>query len=561
MKSSMVFYILTTPLLLANCGGGSSGDNTNNGSFNSNSINDSDAPTVSSTIPANNASSIARNSIISATFNEDILNTSVDNNVFNLHDTNNTSISGSVGFDGLNNIITFAASDNLQLLTAYTATLNASITDLNGNPLASNISWQFTTADGIWGTSTLLETQDLGSASKVQIAFSNDGNAIAVWQQSDGVRDNIWSNLYTVGTGWGTPTLVENDNTGHARTPKIAIDHNGNAMAVWRQYDGSIYNIYSSRYTPASGWGSSNLLENNNVGTPNDPQIAFDSNGNAMAVWEQYDGTSYNVYSNYYTNGSGWGLATLIETNNSGPAYDPQLAFNANDDAIAVWEQNDGSRYNIYSNTYNHGSGWSTPTLIETNNDGPAYDPQLSVNTEGTMIAAWRQYDGTRYSIYSNRYTTASEWETATLIETNNVGNAENVHVAISNSGHAFAVWPQHDGTRNNIWGNRYTQADGWGTATLLENNDTASAYSPQIAVDNNGHAFAIWSQLNTTQNNTWVNRYINDQGWGSPELIETDNTGDVFDPQIVIDNNGYALGAWAKYNGSRYNVWSNRFD
>ncbi len=47
----------------------------------------------------------------------------------------------------------------------------------------------------VFGTAALIET-DAGNASNPQIAFDANGNALAVWEQSDGTRSNIWANRY-----------------------------------------------------------------------------------------------------------------------------------------------------------------------------------------------------------------------------------------------------------------------------------------------------------------------------------------------------------------------------
>ena len=41
-----------------------------------------------------------------------------------------------------------------------------------------------------------------------------DGNAIAVWHQSDGTRTNIWANRHTPSTGWGAAELIEDNDEG-----------------------------------------------------------------------------------------------------------------------------------------------------------------------------------------------------------------------------------------------------------------------------------------------------------------------------------------------------------
>ena len=69
-----------------------------------------------------------------------------------------------------------------------------------------------------------------------------------MWAQFDGTRNNIWANRYTAGTGWGTAALIETNNAGSADSPQVAINANGNALAVWRQSDGTRDNIWANRY-------------------------------------------------------------------------------------------------------------------------------------------------------------------------------------------------------------------------------------------------------------------------------------------------------------------------
>ena len=85
-------------------------------------------------------------------------------------------------------------------------------------------------------------------AASYTVTASNSGNALAVWGQSDGTRRNIWSNRYMAGTGWGTAVLLETDNAGDANAPQIALGANGNALAVWYQSDGTRTNIWSNRF-------------------------------------------------------------------------------------------------------------------------------------------------------------------------------------------------------------------------------------------------------------------------------------------------------------------------
>jgi hypothetical protein len=287
------------------------------------------------------------------------------------------------------------------------------------------------------------------------------------------------------------------------------------------------------------------------------PQVAVDVGGNAIAVWEEFDGNNLNIYSGRYVAGIGWGTIEPIETA-TGHARFPQVAVDGGGNAVAVWTQLEGGIYSIWSNRYVAGAGWGTAELIETDNAGDAEPPQVAVDVGGNAVAVWRQDDGTRENIWSNRYVAGSGWGTAELIETDNAGDAGYPHVAVG-GGSAVAVWKQSDGTRDNIWSNRYVAGAGWGTAELIETDNSGSSGRPHVAIDGGGNAVAVWSQSDRTSYSIRSNRYVAGSGWDTPELI-TDYTGAAYQLQVAVDGSGNAVAVWAQSNGSRYNIWSNRY-
>jgi hypothetical protein len=428
--------------------------------------------------------------------------------------------------------------------------------------LANAVTSQFTTRDGAWGAAGFVETDNAGDAGSPQIAFDASGNALAVWHQSDGTLYHVWSNRYTAGSGWGTPELIQSSNADEGTAPQIAMDASGNALAVWSQSGGSVAGIWSNRYVAGSGWGTAVKIETE-TGVAHPPQIAVDRNGNALAVWAQSRGTSgtiFDIWSNGYIAGSGWGTATLIETGNPGHAFWPQVAFDTSGNALAVWSENDGTRYNIGSNRYIPGTGWGTDVVIETDNAGHAAESQIAFDASGNALVVWKQSDGTRNNIWSNRYIVGSGWSTAALIETEDTGDADLPQIAFDASGNALAVWRQSYGAHVGIWSNRYVVGSGWGIAVLIEN-DMAQPDTPQIAVDSSGNALAVWTKtVGTASTNIWSNRYTPGNGWGVAEVIEN-TVGNAFEPQIAIDAGGNAMAVWLQSDGTRNNIWFNRFE
>ena len=84
--------------------------------------------------------------------------------------------------------------------------------------------------------------------------------------------------------------------------PRIAVDPSGNALAVWQRNatNGTQTNIGVNRYTAGAGWGTAQALTNDPAGVAWRPHIAMDASGNAIAVWIQHDGTRFNVWANTF---------------------------------------------------------------------------------------------------------------------------------------------------------------------------------------------------------------------------------------------------------------------
>ncbi len=409
-------------------------------------------------------------------------------------------------------------------------------------------------ADKAWGSAELIETDNAGNAYRPQIAIDNNGNAIAVWLQHDGTRWNIRANRFD-GTSWGSAELIETNNAGDAFDPQIAVDGNGNALAVWAQSDGTRNNIWANRFDGTS-WGSAVLIETNNAGNAFAPQIAADNNGNALAVWQQSDGTRFNIWAKRF-DGTSWGSATLISTNNAIGGFVPRIAFDNNGNALAVWRQFGGTPIisSIWANRFD-GTSWGSAELIENNNAGDGWEPQIAFDNNGNALAVWQQFDGpqgdpsSRDGIWANRFDGTS-WGSAEQIDTNNARGTFGQQIAFDNNGNALAVWQQGDG----IWANRF-DGTSWGIAELIETNNAVNASRPQIAVDSNGNALAVWHQ----SDGIGANRF-DGTSWGSAELIATSIVSGADSPQIAFDNNGNALAVWGQSDGTRLNIWANRFE
>ena len=236
--------------------------------------------------------------------------------------------------------------------------------------------------------------------------MDGSGNAIAVWRRADGVRDDIWANVYLAGTGWSGADLIESEDAGPAESPQLGID-GSNAIAVWAQSDGAATTIRARLYFAGSGWGVAGLVSEKGADA-HDPQVAVDDGGNAIAVWHQLDGVRSDVWANRYVAGTGWSGAALIEHEDSESADAPQVAIDAGGNAIVVWRHGSAASISgrIWANRYVAGTGWVGAAPLDPDLGGDAYRPQVSMDRSGDAIAVWDQCSvgPGGWNIWANRF-------------------------------------------------------------------------------------------------------------------------------------------------------------
>jgi hypothetical protein len=108
------------------------------------SVLDTTAPTVSSVSPVVDATDVAVDTVITATFNKAMDSSTITTSSFTLD-----SIAGSVYYDSGTYTATFTPDADLAYDSTYTATLSTAITDVAGNPIATEYSWSFTTVQEV----------------------------------------------------------------------------------------------------------------------------------------------------------------------------------------------------------------------------------------------------------------------------------------------------------------------------------------------------------------------------------------------------------------------------
>ncbi len=303
------------------------------------------------------------------------------NDNFFVTDSEGTRVVGNLAIGDEPSIAVLTPDEPLDVITDYTATITTGLRSTAGATLEEEYFWRFTTIDSEWGEPEWVESIGTGTSSEQSIAVDAERNAIALWEYDDPSGKSIWANRYTRTELWGQPEPIDLGD-GVASDPRLALDAAGNGFAVWVENAASgTARIWSNRYTVDEGWGEPELVQNGEVTTAQNPAIAADPEGNAIAIWIQRAmvGGDLIVWSNRYTPGSGWGSAEAIDEVpvpvQFGLPTSTAVGMDADGNAIAIWMRPAFPGDVLWSNRYTAGSGWGTAEIIE-----PAPAPPRSLS-------------------------------------------------------------------------------------------------------------------------------------------------------------------------------------
>lgn len=332
-----------------------------------------------------------------------------------------------------------------------------------------------------------------GGGAAMRVAADGLGGAMAIWVSSLTDANNVYrwvivANRYDPISGWGAPVIVSPLVTpswpgSHAGSPSVALDAAGNAMAVWTQ--GNIGNglVYAARYAAGSGWSVPQLIQTGSQ-VSTGPKVVVDANGNALAVWALNGST---VYANRYLVGTGWQGAQLlgygnpnVAINDSGsgiitwqappnyylyarrlhvdgtlgpaaPVYENirpgawTVGVDASGNATIVWyEDAAGKKKRVYASQSANGGAWTAPVLIQ-GMDIDASSPQTGIGADGNVVVTWLQSDASDKTIYSNRLKPGIGWLGDRIVSYEDV-NVNGYLLATAENGDALVLYSVYGG-------------------------------------------------------------------------------------------------------------------
>lgn len=600
---------------------------------------------VEQRVPERDAEDVIVDTIVAVRMNAAIKPATLSNNTFFLTDEDDALVPSMVRIldepnadpSMMGTAAELVPNESLNVLTNYTVTVTTELQSLGGASLKEDYQWTFTTIDAAWGDAEWVEEPLANWESTAQqMAVDGQLGVMAVWELEEGFEEDtfIYANRYTRKGLWGEPEPID-DGNGRAAKPKVAADGDGNAFAVWERGEttSSDKKIWANRYdVENASWGSPALLQNGDITRAKLPSIAADPSGKATAVWVQnnLDTGREDVRAIRYEPGAGWGDAVTIGAPANNVAAD-RTAVGMDDQggAIAVWDRRagpagEGGRV-LWANRYTPGSGWGTAQQIKSDESTSANGFRLDVGAKGDAFVIWTQDNrgdvggtggiggiggtagtggtggvggmggvggtggmggvggtgglggmgGTgvpepRIDIYAIRFS-GDEWDVEpTRIDKHDDGDKRAPDIAVDGERNAYAVWSQLDDandTFENIWVAEYTPGSAWADPVLIEPknpepDDDGNATTPRIGVNRAGNVFVVWRQDWEGWGSIWSNRHDPGNGWVPADAERIENfASPARAPQIAVDEGRHAHSIWQHQADDRYKVRTNRFE
>jgi uncharacterized protein YkwD len=219
---------------------------------------DDTSPSIVSSSPEPDQTGVSVSAKISVSFDEALLESSVDSQSLTLMN-GNSPVSGGISYEGKTHTILFTPDAELSEETTYTVTLGNTVQDLAGNYVSTE-SWDFTTASHYNLGSTPQQTIDLcmDTSDKVMLTLVNNARAVSRTCGSTSkpsVAPLAWHcNLKTAAEGHSA-SMAENGFFSHTgldgSDPGDRISATGYG---WRAYGENIAYGYPDEEAVMEGW-------------------------------------------------------------------------------------------------------------------------------------------------------------------------------------------------------------------------------------------------------------------------------------------------------------------
>jgi PKD domain len=397
-----------------------------------------------------------------------------------------------------------------------------------------------------------------GDTSAPRIAIDEQGDAFAVWYRTyDGGSTfvvEVASRPAATGV-WQAPVQIPG--SGQAAWPDIAVDAQGDAMVTWYIWDvaQNHWKVQATMRPATTGVWESPVDLSATGQSADSPQVTFDSRGNAIAIWRRGSGSDWSVQTAMRPSGTNSWQAP-VDLSLAGPGVGAfSFAFDSDDNALAVWTRFDGAHWIVQAAYRSHSSGvWQLPVDISAAGQD-ASGPLVGFDSHGNAFASWARFDGTHtVAQVAFRPAASGIWQAPSDLSST-VSDASAPGIAFDRSGNAIALWAASAGGTSTVQTALRAAATGtWQPAVALSP-PGVRAEGLRMASDSHGDVVAVWLESTGIPGAVRAALRPADTGtWQTPVNL-TGADQEVWGDNVAFDGQGNILAVWGVSDSSRRTV------
>ena len=403
------------------------------------------------------------------------------------------------------------------------------------------------------------------------IGVDGSGNFILVWEDWRNTGGDIYAQRYnSQGQAQGINFKV-NDVMYVGRDPDIAVDSSGNFVVVWQDNRNIEYDIYAQRYDANGNALGINFKVNDDISYvyQKTPAIAMNDSGNFVVVWEDDRNGNDDIYAKRF-NAEGDAMSSDMKVNDdtvgSNDQKSPEVGIDSSGNFVVVWEDSRNENSDIYAQFYIYGWQGDNFKINDDTGSSHQYGPDIDVDDSGNFVVVWHDERNEQDDIYAQRYDSYPiELGNNFKVNDGSEGNSQRPRITMDSNGDFVVVW--HDRRNGNY--DIYTQcydANGneQGNNFIVNDDDGSSTqYNSAIAAEGNGDFVVVWVDNRKGNQDIFAQRYNASGLTLGDNFRVNDDTGSSFEyyPVIAVDDIGNFVVAWDDCRNGLQDIYAQCFD
>lgn len=293
-------------------------------------------------------------------------------------------------------------------------------------------------AGSVWQAPETLSTEAV-ALHPAEVGIDTAGAATAVWEEHVGIYGLIVASNKPASGKWQHPVALsaEGDN---ANEPRVAVDAKGDAVAAWERPESGEEIIEATDWQAStSAWRPSvKLTKPAEIKEPANQEVAIDGKGDAVVTWSWLKESTHDIVeaAESQVSSSAWQAPVVLSPPGGLTEEKPQVAVNEQGNAVVVWERFNGANEIVEAAPGLAATGsWQAPVPLSAPGQN-ASEQQVALDAQGNAAAVWSRSDGKAFIAEASGYDAAGPLLSSVVIPT--MGT---VGQTLSFSASPFDVW------------------------------------------------------------------------------------------------------------------------